>query len=381
MEDDRKSRNFLSRTSKALGFKPRKRKYNPDKFDHISDFEDELDLEIIDVEVEVPRDDKLGDQEEPEPLIIAFEYPEEEMPVWYTSIKALSFGGAAEEPLLLRAAEVQTVEFHDCFDSSRENLVNNEKKPPQNKIEETVSKLVGEHSLPVPTSPTAAGPSKSLSLLRAISRESQELEEVKVRRMSDRVKFLEHQDDRSNGSRDGSRDDHLNEEGQYFSDNQMKVFETIFQRLDINGDGQVSPSELRKALKFMDIRVDKAVCARMVYDFNEDGFLDIDIFMDMVTELFRKGYLDPITYNIELAQDQKKKKVINSADDLLRIFHSFDQDNSGNISKSEIRSIAGDLGLPMSDLEIEKFMERADRNGDGSIDQDEFLEYFGTLLF
>ena len=35
----------------------------------------------------------------------------------------------------------------------------------------------------------------------------------------------------------------------------------------------------------------------------------------------------------------------------------------------------------MSDLEIEKFMERADRNGDGSIDQDEFLEYFGTLLF
>ena len=54
---------------------------------------------------------------------------------------------------------------------------------------------------------------------------------------------------------------------------------------------------------------------------------------------------------------------------------------AGNISKSEIRSIAGDLGLPqpMSDLEIEKFMERADRNGDGSIDQDEFLEY--ALLF
>ena len=69
----------------------------------------------------------------------------------------------------------------------------------------------------------------------------------------------------------------------------------LSQRLDINGDGQVSPSELRKALKFMDIRVDKAVCARMVYDFNDEGFLDIDIFMDMVTELFRKGYLDPIT--------------------------------------------------------------------------------------
>ena len=111
MEDKRKPRNFLSRSLRALGLKPRKRKYNPNKFDHISgaplakiqpqpvvptkvcsyisldtddsDFEDELDLEIIDVEVDVPRDDKLGDQEEPEPLIIAFEYPEEEMPVWF----------------------------------------------------------------------------------------------------------------------------------------------------------------------------------------------------------------------------------------------------------------------------------------------------------
>ena len=121
------------------------------------------------------------------------------------------------------------MEFHDCFDSSCENSVNNEKNPPQNKIEETVSKLVGEIYLPVPTSSTAC-PSKSLSLLRAISRDSLEVEEVTVRRMSDRVKFLGDQDDRSNGSRDElSRDDHLNEDGQYFSDNQMKVFETIFQ--------------------------------------------------------------------------------------------------------------------------------------------------------
>ena len=69
----------------------------------------------------------------------------------------------------------------------------------------------------------------------------------------------------------------------------------VSQRLDINGDGEVSPSELRKALKFMNIRVDKAVCTRMVYEFNAEGFLDIDIFMGIVTDLFRNRYLDPET--------------------------------------------------------------------------------------
>ena len=111
IEDDTKPRNVVNRFYKALGLKPRDRKYNPEKFDpvlnplpqisssHIalptkaipnnssnldtSEFDDELELDIIDLEVEVPRDASLGDQEEPEPLIIAFEYPEEEMPVWF----------------------------------------------------------------------------------------------------------------------------------------------------------------------------------------------------------------------------------------------------------------------------------------------------------
>ena len=55
--------------------------------------------------------------------------------------------------------------------------------------------------------------------------------------------------------------------------------------------------------------------------------------------------------------------------------------HTGNISRSEIRTLADDLNLHMTELEIDKFMERADRDKDGSIDQEEFLEYFGKLLF
>ena len=109
-EEDRRSRNFLRRLYATLGLKHRDRKYQPEKFNQvpklssfstrpnisppqstscntnfipdITDLED-LDLEIIDLDIEVPRDESLGEQEEPLPLIIGFEYPEEEMPVWF----------------------------------------------------------------------------------------------------------------------------------------------------------------------------------------------------------------------------------------------------------------------------------------------------------
>ena len=111
IEDGTKPRNVVTRFYKALGLKPRDRKYNPEKFDPVlnplpqissalwvlptkaisnspsnlntSEFDDELELDIIDLELDVPRDASLGDQEEPEQLIIAFEYPEEEMPLWF----------------------------------------------------------------------------------------------------------------------------------------------------------------------------------------------------------------------------------------------------------------------------------------------------------
>ena len=41
----------------------------------------------------------------------------------------------------------------------------------------------------------------------------------------------------------------------------------------------------------MNIKVDKTVCSRMVYEFNPDGFLNIDIFMDLMAELFQDNWL------------------------------------------------------------------------------------------
>lgn len=274
----------------------------------------------------------------------------------------------------------QTVEFHDCFEdfhySQEELLVTEQDSKPavtteRDPLEAALNLEQYSDTPPLDTNIPCHSRARTDSVFS--------IEDV-VSKMSDRVTFLQGHGDESEDELEVLPHKLDQDKGQYFSDNQIKVFESIFQTLDINGDGQVSPSELRKALKFMNIKVDKTVCSRMVYEFNPDGFLNIDIFMDLVAELFQRGWLDPKEYNIELQADQKKR-VINSADDLLKIFHSFDQDKSGNISRSEIRTLADDLNLHMTELEIDKFMERADRDKDGSIDQEEFLEYFGKLLF
>ena len=107
--EERRSHSFFRRFLNKFGIKQRDRKYHPEKFQfsdvssvsiraktshpravqsRVNDsdpavFEEDLDIEIIDLEVEVPIDETVGEQEEPLPLIIGFEYPEEEMPVWF----------------------------------------------------------------------------------------------------------------------------------------------------------------------------------------------------------------------------------------------------------------------------------------------------------
>ena len=97
------ARSIFRKLTQAIGLKSKDKKYHPEKFQHsvstsssnstksgvmspsINTYvptDEELELEVIEL-VEVPRDESEGEQEEPLPLIIAFEYGEEEMPVWF----------------------------------------------------------------------------------------------------------------------------------------------------------------------------------------------------------------------------------------------------------------------------------------------------------
>lgn len=155
-----------------------------------------------------------------------------------------------------------------------------------------------------------------------------------------------------------------------FSDCQINRFKMIFQQLDINGDGQVSPAELRKALKHMNIKVDEGVCKAMVLEYNKEGYLNMDTFMEIVTDLYSSGLLNNVKDYIELKSPESRKR------NLEKIFDLFDRDQSGNISSNEIKTMAEVTGLQMSDEQINEFIKNADKDNNGEISKEEFLDYF-----
>ena len=60
--------------------------------------------------------------------------------------------------------------------------------------------------------------------------------------------------------------------------------------------------------------------------------------------------------------------------DLIEIFHMLDADGSGDISMEELSNMLSTAGVAISEEDAQEIMDTADRNGDGRIDLDEFLD-------
>lgn len=58
-----------------------------------------------------------------------------------------------------------------------------------------------------------------------------------------------------------------------------------------------------------------------------------------------------------------------------RAFEFFDKDGNGDISLSEFSDVLTDLGDPLTKEECDLFFKLVDKNGDGSLNYDEFLGF------
>lgn len=58
---------------------------------------------------------------------------------------------------------------------------------------------------------------------------------------------------------------------------------------------------------------------------------------------------------------------------MLKAFRLFDEDNTGKISLKNLKRVARELGETMTDDELQEMIDEADRDGDGEINEEDFI--------
>ena len=87
-------------------------------------------------------------------------------------------------------------------------------------------------------------------------------------------------------------------------------------------------------------------------DTNDNGTIEFNEFLQVMSENLQETDLEQ---------------------DLRMAFKLFDEDDNGLISAEELRKVLSSLQMDYSDAEIDKMVEEADLDGDGSISYNEFV--------
>merc|ERR1711904_698278 len=63
----------------------------------------------------------------------------------------------------------------------------------------------------------------------------------------------------------------------------------------------------------------------------------------------------------------------NPEEEMLKAFAMYDDDETGKITFKNLKRVATELGERLSNEELQEMIDEADRDGDGEINEDEFL--------
>ena len=84
----------------------------------------------------------------------------------------------------------------------------------------------------------------------------------------------------------------------------------------------------------------------------------------MISDEEKEEFLEAMTHKI-LNRD--------AMDEILKAFRLFDDDETGKISFKNLKRVAKELGERMTDEELQEMIDEADRDGDGEVNEEEFL--------
>jgi centrin-1 len=135
---------------------------------------------------------------------------------------------------------------------------------------------------------------------------------------------------------------------------QMQELREAFDLFDTDGSGTIDTKELQVALRALGFDSKKEKVRKMIADIDLDGSgtIDFEEFVEMMTG--KMGDRD-------------------SPDEIRRVYKLFDDDETGRISFRNLKRVARELGENMTDEELQEMINKADLDGDGEVNEDEFM--------
>lgn len=138
------------------------------------------------------------------------------------------------------------------------------------------------------------------------------------------------------------------------TEEQKQEIKEAFDLFDTDKDKAIDYHELKVAMRALGFEVKKADVLKVMrdYDREETGKITFEDFNEVITDWM-------------LERDPKQE--------IMKAFRLFDDDDSGKISLRNLRRVARELGENMTDGELRAMIDEFDVDGDGEINEDEFL--------
>ncbi|KAJ3292604.1 Centrin-1 [Borealophlyctis nickersoniae] len=127
-----------------------------------------------------------------------------------------------------------------------------------------------------------------------------------------------------------------------------------FDLFDTDGSGTIDIKELKVAMRALGFEPKKDELKKMMQEVDKSGSgtVDFNEFLELMTV---------------------KMSERDSRDEILKAFRLFDDDETGKISFKNLKRVAKELGENLTDEELQEMIDEADRDGDGEINEEEFL--------
>ncbi|XP_014811567.1 PREDICTED: caltractin-like [Calidris pugnax] len=138
------------------------------------------------------------------------------------------------------------------------------------------------------------------------------------------------------------------------TEEQRRELREAFELFDRDRSGLMDVSDLKITVKALGCELRKEEVKRIISEFSEErpGKLNFRSFLQVMTQKMAEPFLE---------------------EEVVKVFKVFDCDDTGKISFENLKVIAGEVGEEITDEELQEMIDEADVDGDGEVNEEEFL--------